>query len=196
MSKLRDQVPLTDRDIATPPEPDLLPFVIFTQLKEGGPFHYAGWVDAVDVEMAVQFAREHYGQDQACTRIWAIGRPALAGTDPDYPPSADTGPERTWEVFVQRKAGDGYVSSGAVTATSQTGAVEAARRAHPDANLLWVAAHDDIVATDADDLIWRYTDQSYRLARGYSAEVRDKWEKIRAERDLREYERDDLKEAF
>ena len=53
-----------------------------------------------------------------------------------------------------------------------------------------------IAATDESDIIWRLTDQTYRLARGYSTEVRTKWEKIRAERDLKEYERDDLKDVF
>ena len=55
---------------------------------------------------------------------------------------------------------------------------------------------DAIASTDADDLIWRYTDQTYRLARGYGKEVRDKWEKLREEKALEEYERDDLKETF
>ena len=55
---------------------------------------------------------------------------------------------------------------------------------------------DAIAATDAGDVIWRYTDQSYRLARGYSKDVRKKWEKIRAERDLETYEKDDLEETF
>ena len=45
-------------------------------------------------------------------------------------------------------------------------------------------------------MIWRYTSQDYRMARGYASDVRAKWEKIRAERDIKEYEKDDLKEMF
>ena len=45
-------------------------------------------------------------------------------------------------------------------------------------------------------MIWRHTSQDYRMARGYSAAVREKWQTIRAERDLREYEKDDLREMF
>jgi hypothetical protein len=45
-------------------------------------------------------------------------------------------------------------------------------------------------------VIWRTTDQSYRLARGYSKDVREKWKQFRGDDDLTEYEKDDLKEAF
>jgi hypothetical protein len=34
------------------------------------------------------------------------------------------------------------------------------------------------------------------MARGYAADVREKWEKIRTRRDLEEYKKDDLKESF
>jgi hypothetical protein len=34
------------------------------------------------------------------------------------------------------------------------------------------------------------------MARGYAADVREKWEKIRARRDLEVYEKDDLTESF
>ncbi len=196
MSKLREEISFTEGELASPPEGDLTAFVIFTQLKDGGPYIYAGWLDARDREMAVQFAREHYGQDQKCTRIWAIPRDALAGTEPDLPATGGESDARPFQVFTQAKAGDQYISAGTVEATSQASALEAAVKAHPEANIVWVAACDEIVATHDDDVIWRYTDQSYRLARGYSADVRDKWEKIRAERDLSEYEKDDLKEAF
>ena len=54
-----------------------------------------------------------------------------------------------------------------------------------------------VTATNYDtDLIWRHTDQTYRLARGYSKPVKDKWQKLRRAEDLKEYEKDDLKETF
>jgi hypothetical protein len=45
-------------------------------------------------------------------------------------------------------------------------------------------------------MIWRETDQTYRLARGYSKGVKEKWTQIRKRQDLETYEKDDLKETF
>jgi hypothetical protein len=59
-----------------------------------------------------------------------------------------------------------------------------------------VVPRDRIAATSKGDVIWRLTDQDYRMARGYAADVREKWEKIRTRRDLEEYKKDDLKESF
>ena len=78
--------------------------------------------------MALQFAREHYGQDQACVHIWVVPREAMLGTDYDK------------------------------------------------------------------DVITRYSDRSYRYARGY--QVHNRWKKFRSQRDLEHYEKEDLKEAF
>ncbi len=130
MSKLRENVPAPNGDLESPAEGDLEPYAVFTQLNRGDPHIYAGGVDAADPQMALQFAREHYGQDQPCVNIWVVPKAAISATSYDH------------------------------------------------------------------DLIWRHTDQSYRLARGYTADVRNKWKKIRARKDLAEYEKDDLKEVF
>jgi len=61
---------------------------------------------------------------------------------------------------------------------------------------LWAIPSEAIAATDDTDLIWRHTDQSYRLARGYSRDVRTKWERVREEQALREYEKEELTEMF
>ena len=61
---------------------------------------------------------------------------------------------------------------------------------------IWVVPTDVITSTNPDDLIWRHVDQSYRLARGYAKDVRDKWEHVRAKQDVDEYQKDDLKETF
>ena len=61
---------------------------------------------------------------------------------------------------------------------------------------MWVASRSNLLSTDDHDLIWRHTDQSYRLARGYGREVRAKWIAFRDEKKLAEYEKDDLAEAF
>ncbi len=196
MSKLRQNVTFVDGDIETPAEGDLASYVVFTQLTKGGPHIYAGWLDAVDDAMAIQFACEHYGQDQKCVGVWAIPRETIAGTEAEYDPGGDDGTTRPFEIFVQDKAGDLYKSAGNVEAPGSKSALAAALHAGGSANGTWVVPRDRIVATDEDDMIWRYTSQDYRMARGYSAAVREKWQTIRAERDLREYEKDDLREMF
>ena len=68
MSKLREELDIIEGDLSTPPEGDLAPYVVFTQLTRGGPYIYAGWIDACDDAMAIQFAREHYGREVAFRR--------------------------------------------------------------------------------------------------------------------------------
>ena len=199
MSKLRQNIEISEGDLETPAEGDFAPYVIFTQLTEGGPHVYAGWVDAVDDRMALQFGREHYGQDQKCVGLWAIPRPAISGTGQEYPASDEDGPRRTFEVFTQKRSGDQHIGAGSVEATNGKAALRAAQRELTGDDIphrIWVVPRDRIAATDKGDLIWRLTDQDYRMARGYAADVREKWEKIRARRDLEEYEKDDLKERF
>lgn len=130
MSNIREQSHPSNGDLTSPAEGDLKPYVVFTQLNRGDPHMYAGCVDAADQQMALQFAREHYGQDQKCVNIWVVPKEAVTATNYDT------------------------------------------------------------------DLIWRHTDQTYRLARGYSKPVKDKWRKLRRAEDLKEYEKDDLKETF
>jgi ring-1,2-phenylacetyl-CoA epoxidase subunit PaaB len=198
MSKLREEVPLEEGALSGPLEGDLRPYVIFTQLRVGGPFIYAGWLDAADDAMAIQFAREHYGQDQKCLHLWAVAREHLAGTDAQYPTCAQAGAQRPFVVFRQEERGGAWESIGEVSAAHSEAAVAAARRLPGGGawTSIWVIDRAHIASTRDDDLIWRLVDQSYRLARGYSQSVREKWEKVRAERDIEEYEREDLKETF
>ncbi len=99
---------------------------------------------------------------------------------------------------MQTKAGGLYKSVGSVEATGSESALDSARQSHGGGtvNSIWVVPRDRIAATREGDMIWRFTSQDYRMARGYSAAVREKWQTIRAERDLREYEKDDLREMF
>ncbi len=198
MSKFRQAPTVTAADLGV--EPDLRGYVVFTQLKKDGPFIYAGWLDAADDEMALTFACEHYGQDQKCVHIWTAPREFVGGLREN----ADAAQEpvaapREYQLFRQDEAGDAPVSAYTVTATSAAEAIAAGRReldGGADIHTVWAIPTEHIAATDDDDLIWRYTDQTYRLARGYSKGVREKWEKLRADRDLTEYEKDDLKETF
>jgi phenylacetate-CoA oxygenase PaaH subunit len=129
LSRLRDQLPLPQEgELALPVEGDAKPYEVFVQLQRGKPHVHAGTVDAVDAPMALQFAREHYGQDQACVHIWVVPREAMLGTDYEK------------------------------------------------------------------DVIWRFTDRTYRQARGY--QVHNKWRQFRNKKDLEKYEKEDLKEAF
>ncbi len=198
MSKLREEHHEFTGELGSPSEGDLKPYVIFTQLARNGPHICAGWLDAADDAMAIQFAREHYGQDQECVNIWAIPRSIIAGTEPQYPASKQEGPSRTFQIFVQKQRGAQHVSAATVDATSAEQALRATvghvADKHPHS--VWVVPRPRIASTDESDIIWRLTDQTYRLARGYSTEVRTKWKKIRADRDLKEYERDDLKDSF
>ncbi|MBW7904639.1 MAG: 1,2-phenylacetyl-CoA epoxidase subunit B [Phycisphaerae bacterium] len=62
---------------------DLKPYEVFVQLERGKPHVHAGSVDAADDEMALLFAREHYGRDQSCVQVWVVPRAAIVRTDYD-----------------------------------------------------------------------------------------------------------------
>ena len=100
MSKIREQF---DRPPETPlevsPTGDLRPFVIFTQLRKNGPHIYAGWLEAADAAMAMDFAKEHYGQDQECVGIWAIDRVNLTSSDGLYAAAGSSG--GTFAIFAR-----------------------------------------------------------------------------------------------
>ena len=192
-------IPLRTDELQFPEEGDMNSYVIFTQLKDGGPHIYAGWVNAIDDEMALGFACEHYGQDQECVNIWAIPREAIGSTETALPTSSEDGSTRTFEIFTQQNAGDQNISAGNTQASNTEQALEQAKQTLPNSEKLqsiWVAPLDSILITKENEMIWRHTSQDYRMARGYAKGVRSKWEKIRAERDLTEYEEEDLKEMF
>lgn len=197
MSKIREQFQVPPATpLAASPTGDLKPYVIFTQLKAKGPYIYAGWLEAADDDMAMAFAKEHYGQDQECVNIHAIRREHITSSDDLYRSSSDKSGK--FEVFTQKRAGDLWLGAGTVDGAKPQAAIEAARKSIKQAagaHVVWVVAQNNIISTH-NDLIWRYTDQSYRLARGYGREVRAKWIAFRDEKQLAEYEKDDLADAF
>jgi len=67
-------------DQALPPEQDLQVYEVFTQKKRGLPHVHAGALHAPDMATALQLAREHYGQDEACAHIWVAPRDSLGST--------------------------------------------------------------------------------------------------------------------
>jgi 1,2-phenylacetyl-CoA epoxidase PaaB subunit len=224
MSRLREQFrapPPSDVALAAPPTGDLTPFVIFTQLRTGGPWIYAGWLEAADAPMAMTFAKEHYGQDQECVGVCAIAREHITSSDGLYPPPgaahgepAVAGAHRStttpppspapesrgrYVLFTQKRAGDLFIEAGAIDAVSPQHALELTRatnRMAQHAHCIWAVAKLHMVSSGETDLIWRHTDQSYRLARGYGRDVRAKWIAFRDEKQLAEYEKDDLADAF
>ncbi len=199
LSERRADAPVLTDELNTPAEGDFNAFVTFTQRRTGDPHLIAGNVDAPDESMALIFAKEHYGQDQECVSIWAFPAKAIAGTHADHPTSSKEGPVRRFQVFTQKRSGDLLTEAGTVQAPHSESALQAARQMLDDADALhciWIVDWDDIIATDDGEMIWRNTDQTYRLARGYSKDVRRKWEAIRAARDVDEYQSEDLKEMF
>jgi ring-1,2-phenylacetyl-CoA epoxidase subunit PaaB len=120
MSRLRDQLRLPgEGDLNLPPETDLQPFEVFIQLQRGKPHAHAGTVDAADAAMALQFAREHFGQDQACVHIWVVPREAMIGTEYDkdvisrltdrsYKYARGYQVRKRWEQFRSKKDVDQY----------------------------------------------------------------------------------------
>ncbi len=199
-SKIRAKVKVGKGELPFPEEGDLAAYAIFTQKRAGLPHVFAGFVDAGDAELALAFGREHYGQDQECVNIWTFPERAISGSRPDYPPSAApsvTSPQ-PYRIFTQTKAGEWHVSGPVVEARAGAAAVALAVAECSDRQFhsLWAVPVEVIQQTKADDLIWRYTDQDYRLARGYAKDVREKWEAVRTRGDVDDYQKDDLKETF
>jgi|SRR5581483_1649091 len=111
---------------------------------------------------------------------------------------APVGDAKPYEVFVQLQRGKPHLHAGTVDAIDAAMALQFARqhygRDQPCVHI-WVAPRDAMLGTDYEkDLIWRTTDQSYRLARGY--QVHKRWEQFRSKKDVEQYEKEDLKEAF
>lgn len=81
LSRVRAEIPVYPAELDKPAEGDLRAYEVFVQLERGKPHSYAGSVDAADDAMAMLFAREHYGRDQACVQIWVVPRSAIIRTD-------------------------------------------------------------------------------------------------------------------
>lgn len=111
------------------PESDMKLYEVFTRKTHGSPHVHAGALQAPDKDSAVELAREHYGQDEACVNIWVIERDEIAET------------------------------------------------------------------TDTVAPINKAIPHEYRYARDYQG-VRSLWQRFQKEPALKEYEKEDLKEAY
>ena len=64
--------------------PELEPYEVFRQEREGEPMRHGGSVLAPDPELAAHYAREMYGRRQESVRLWVIRRADIGVVeDPD-----------------------------------------------------------------------------------------------------------------
>ena len=174
------------------PEVDSFPiWEVFTQKRPTKEHVHAGSLSAPDASLAQQFAREHYGQDQVCISLWV-------GTRSDF--LAVDGKQDTYELFVQWESGDRHIHIGTVEASNGQDAKSKCESQFLDDKpffSVWsIGASDLTVIDEKDNLIWRTTDQTYRLASGYSRVVRKKWDAIREAEAVDAYQEEDLKDTF
>jgi phenylacetate-CoA oxygenase PaaH subunit len=64
--------------------PELEPWEVFRQEKEGDPMRHGGSVMAPDADLATHYAREMYGRRQESVRLWIVRRADIVDLeDPD-----------------------------------------------------------------------------------------------------------------
>lgn len=119
LSRIRANAPESRDDLRTSAEGDLKPYEVFVQVDHSKPHAYAGSVDAADDQMALMFAREHYGRDQACVGVWVVPRAAIVRTDPEkdlvfrltdqnYRFAKGYNVGEKWKKFMSQKEYDSY----------------------------------------------------------------------------------------
>jgi len=81
LSKTRAEIPDYPQPDLEADGSDLKAYEVFVQLERGKPHTHCGSVDAPDDQMALLFAREHFGRDQACVQVWVTPRAAITRTD-------------------------------------------------------------------------------------------------------------------
>jgi len=200
MSKNRKNIEYSEGELQVPAEGDLRSFAIFTQKRDDKPYVFAGFVEAPDDNLALAFGREHYGQDQECVSMWTFPESAIISDDPSYPSSDESMDDqaRTYQVFIQKRGADWPETRETISAETSSDALDAAVKAHAGQSVhaVWVIPVESITRTEPGELIWRFVAQSYRLARGYAKDAREKWEHIRKKEVVDEYQKDDLRETF
>jgi ring-1,2-phenylacetyl-CoA epoxidase subunit PaaB len=192
LSKARTNVPEVTGELSTSEVESFPIWEVFTQKKEGDIHLHAGSLSAPDASLAQHFAREHYGQDQECINMWVGLRDTFISKEGDA---------ETYEVFVQWKSGGRHEHVGEVEAGNGEEAKAKCIAQFIDGKgfyTIWTSPISKLTKIDgASDMIWRETtDQGYRLPRGYSRVVRQKWDALRAEQAVDNYQEEDLKETF
>ncbi|MDG1838132.1 MAG: hypothetical protein P8I91_04950 [Phycisphaerales bacterium] len=202
MSKVRERTRSPEGDLPAP-TPDAKQWVVYTQKREGAPFKWAGTVEAVDTELALQYAREHYGLDEACVGL--ITYEHGDSVDGEYsigplvPQKADGTDGDEWLVFTLAKRGGNHQTAGTVNAPDAATAINRGTAAFADGkacNIRVVLASDVHETTDEEMVIWRTHDMTYKLAKGYSKQVRSKWTRIRDNPAYEQYQKEDIETHF
>jgi 1,2-phenylacetyl-CoA epoxidase PaaB subunit len=185
------------------PTPDATQWVVYTQKREGAAFKWAGTIEAVDTELALQYSREHYGLDEACVGLIAYRR--ADSVDGEYsvgpltPSQAEGADGDEWLVFTLAKRGGNHQTAGTVMAPDATTAIDRATAAFANGkvcNIRVVLASRVHKTTEEEMVIWRTHDMTYKLAKGYSKQVRSKWTQIRDNPAYEQYKKDDIESHF
>ena len=197
------ETPLTfDHDLPEP-TPDVKHWVVYTSKRTDAPHKWAGYVDAPDHDLALQYAREHYGLDEACVGI--ICHEHEDATDGPYglePLSSGTAAGddgEPWTVFTLRRRGANHETAGVVNAPDAETAIARATARFADGrihNIRVVPASRVHETTEDELIIWRTHDMNYKLAKGYSKEVRAKWSRFRDEQTYEQYRKEDIAKHF
>jgi 1,2-phenylacetyl-CoA epoxidase PaaB subunit len=205
MSKIRQQGFSFPEELPPPANEVVNSFIAYTSRKEGAPHRYAGYINAPDIDLALEYACEHYGQDEECTSIWIHEVKDLTETpcaDESVDPTSgsdaeDSNADPEWVVFTQKHRGDIHIETGLLHAPNAENALSKAIARHGEGTVqIRVVPRERIDATAPDQVIWRMHDQTYRLARGYSKLVRTKWAAVRKAEDIDEYRKDDIEHHF
>ena len=192
LSEARKNLSATSGELKTNEVEGFPIWEVFTKKKDGDIHLHAGSLSAPDASFAQHFAREHYGQDQMCVSLWVALRETC---------KTDQGEDETYEVFVQWSAGSKHQHVGEVEAGNGTEARSKCQEQFAGDKpfcSIWACPISKLTKIDGTaDMIWRETtDQSYRLASGYSRVVRKKWESLRASKAVDKYQEEDLKDTF
>ena len=192
LSEARTNVPKISGELKSTEVENFPIWEVFTQKKEGDVHLHAGSLSAPDATFAKHFAREHYGQDQECVNMWVALRESFLSEEGEF---------ESYEVFVQKDAGSRHEHVGCVEANNGKDARVKCNQQFIKNDAfytIWACPHSALSKIESNiEMIWRETtDQSYRLAKGYSKVVRQKWDALRATKSVDKYQSEDLEETF
>ncbi|MDG2424651.1 MAG: hypothetical protein P8M22_11805 [Phycisphaerales bacterium] len=202
MSKIRERQFDHESEL-TAPTPDTEHWIIYTQKKPEAPFKWAGSLNAPDLELAMQFAGEHYGLDEACVAFvvhhadQATDGPC--GIEPLEPGNANGTDGPSWSVFTLPRRGGNLQQAGTINAADAETALARATTTFADGKFhqVRVVPSDQLfLCTGESTLIWRLHDMDYKFAKGYSKGVRAKWTRIRDKQSYEEYRKEDIHKHF
>lgn len=106
---------------------------------------------------------------------------------------------RVYEVFTQKARGAAHIHAGSLHAPDKPTAVQLAREHYGQDELcvhIWVVDREDLAGTDYSECpINKAIEHTYRYARDYQ-DVGKKWQQFRDLESIKQYQKEDLKDAF